>query len=96
MSGSIGTNLTSQLASFMGGAASDASTLKTAGDAAVSETKSADSGTDFMSQMQAIQAQTQQDSIEKAKLDQQNSKTKGIADSEAQAASAATQVKIQY
>ncbi|WP_246761451.1 hypothetical protein ACMGGR_15280 [Erwinia sp. BNK-24-b] len=49
-----------------------------------------------MSQMQEVQGQMQQDMVDKAKLDAQNNKMNGIADSASKAGSAAAQVKIQY
>lgn len=57
---------------------------------------SAVSGSDFMSQMQGVQAEMQQNQVDKAKMDAENQRINGIADSAAQSGSAAAQVKIQY
>ncbi|MET3056221.1 hypothetical protein CUB91_004655 [Serratia marcescens] len=54
------------------------------------------SGSNFMSQMQGVQAEMQQNQVDKAKMDAENQRINGIADSAAQAGSAASQVKIQY
>lgn len=64
--------------------------------AAATKTESATDGASFMSQMQGVQGQMQQDMVDKAKLDAQNNKMNGIADSASKAGSAAAQVKIQY
>ncbi|MGE9550868.1 hypothetical protein ACQPT2_06545 [Erwinia amylovora] len=64
--------------------------------AAATKTESATDGASFMSQMQDVQGQMQQDMVDKAKLDAQNNKMNGIADSASKAGSAAAQVKIQY
>ncbi len=63
---------------------------------AATQIASATSGSQFMSQMQGIQAEMQQNQVEKAKMDAENQRINGIADSAAQAGSAASQVKIQY
>ncbi|ELY1861813.1 hypothetical protein [Serratia marcescens] len=56
----------------------------------------ATSGSSFMSQMQSVQAEMQQNQVDKAKMDAENQRINGIADSAAQAGSAAAQIKIQY
>ncbi|KGT90340.1 hypothetical protein NG99_18275 [Erwinia typographi] len=63
---------------------------------AATKMESATDGASFMSQMQDVQGQMQQDMVDKAKLDAQNNKMNGIADSASKAGSAAAQVKIQY
>lgn len=67
-----------------------------AGGAAKTQLESAADGNSFMSQMQDVQGKMQQDMVDKAKLDAQNNKMNGIADSASKAGSAAAQVKIQY
>ncbi len=68
----------------------------TGGAGAMTTLSSALSGSSFMSQMQGVQAEMQQNQVDKAKLDAENQRINGIADSAAQAGSAAAQVKIQY
>ncbi|WP_213989516.1 hypothetical protein [Sodalis sp. dw_96] len=62
----------------------------------VDDISSALSSSSYMGQMDAIQAQMQQNQVDKAKRDAENQRINGIADSAAQAGSAASQVKIQY
>ncbi|MGV7093285.1 hypothetical protein [Siccibacter turicensis] len=54
------------------------------------------SGVDFMTGAQEIQATMQKNQLDKMALDAENQRINGIADSAAQAGSAAAQVKIQY
>lgn len=68
----------------------------TGGAGAMTKLAGAASGSSFMSQMQGVQAEMQQNQVDKAKLDAENQRINGIADSAAQAGSAAAQVKIQY
>lgn len=68
----------------------------TGGAGFATQLASSTSGSSFMSQMQSVQAEMQQNQVDKAKLDAENQRINGIADSAAQAGSAAAQVKIQY
>jgi len=54
------------------------------------------SGANFMAGAQEIQATMQKNQLDKMALDAENQRINGIADSAAQAGSAAAQVKIQY
>ncbi|MFU9136272.1 hypothetical protein [Erwinia tasmaniensis] len=92
----VGGGATSLISDLLGKGSSDGSQLNTELGSSATKLQSSTDGNGFMSQMQAIQGQMQQDSVDKARLDAQNSKIKGIADSAAQAGSAASQVKIQY
>ncbi|MGP3591667.1 hypothetical protein [Vagococcus sp. WN89Y] len=53
-------------------------------------------GASFMVGAQKIQGEMQQNQLDKMALDAENQRINGIADSAAQAGSAAAQVKIQY
>lgn len=68
----------------------------TGGANSLSQISGAMGGADFMMEMQGVQREIQQNQVEKAKLDAQNQHVNAIADSAAQAGSAAAQVKISY
>lgn len=78
-------SLGSTLASGITGGAGLATTLS-----------GATSGSSFMSQMQGVQAEMQQNAVDSAKMDAQNQHINAIAKSAAMAGSAASQVAIQY
>lgn len=70
--------------------------LITNGGSAYSKISGAASGANFMAGAQEIQATMQKNQLDKMALDAENQRINGIADSAAQAGSAAAQVKIQY
>lgn len=72
------------------------SNLITNGGSAYSKLSGAWDGANFMVGAQKIQATMQQNQLDKMALDAENQRINGIADSAAQAGSAAAQVKIQY
>ena len=78
------------------GATSGISNFITGGASSLSQISGAFGGADFMMEMQGVQKEMQQNQVAKAKLDAENQRINGIADSAAQAGSAAAQVKIQY
>lgn len=73
-----------------------ASNLITNAGSASTKLSGAFSGNDFMSGAQEIQSTMQKNQLDKMALDAENQRINGIADSAAQAGSAAAQVKIQY
>lgn len=68
----------------------------TGGASSMTQLSSAMGGADFMMEMQGVQREMQKNQVEKAKLDAENQHINAIADSAAQAGSAAAQVKISY
>ncbi|MBP2169587.1 phosphopentomutase [Erwinia toletana] len=72
------------------------SSLITNAGSASSKLSGASNGADFMSGAQEIQGTMQKNQLDKMALDAENQRINGIADSAAQAGSAAAQVKIQY
>ncbi|MCU5773692.1 hypothetical protein N5923_13005 [Erwiniaceae bacterium BAC15a-03b] len=73
-----------------------ASSLITNGGSALSKLSGASDGASFMNGAQEIQGTMQKNQLDKMALDAENQRINGIADSAAQAGSAAAQVKIQY
>lgn len=78
------------------GMTSGISNMITGGASSLSQLSGALGGADFMMEMQGVQKEMQQNQVAKAKLDAENQRINGIADSAAQAGSAAAQVKISY
>ncbi|KOC91381.1 hypothetical protein [Winslowiella iniecta] len=77
-------------------AISQLSSLITNAGSAGSKLSGAADGASFMAGAQKIQGDMQKNQLDKMALDAENQRINGIADSAAQAGSAAAQVKIQY
>ncbi|ARJ41319.1 hypothetical protein B1H58_04380 [Pantoea alhagi] len=72
------------------------SNMITGGASSMSQISGALGGADFMMEMQGVKNEMQQNQVAKAKMDAEFQRINGIADSQAQAGSAAAQVKISY
>lgn len=78
------------------GVTSGLSNMITGGAGSLSQLSGAMGGADFMMEMQGVKNDMQQNQVAKAKMDAEYQRINGIADSQAQAGSAAAQVKISY